>query len=82
MTPAIAAGPVTALALVEPAPGMLVLQFAEGVAVDGRDGRCHIALHAPLDGFTGARCALGLGHAGLAIQRLAHYLNLDAARAG
>jgi hypothetical protein len=82
VTLAIAAGPVTALALVEPAPGTLVLQFAEGVIVDGPDGRCDIAVDAPPGGFTGARCALGRGHAGLAIERLARYLNLDALRAG
>jgi hypothetical protein len=82
VTQALAAGPVTALALVEPAPGMLVLRFAEGMIVDGPDGRCDVALDASPDRFTGARCALGRGHAGLAIERLARYLNLDAQRAG
>lgn len=77
VTRPIAAGPVTALALVEPAPGMLVLRFAEGMAVDGPDDRCDIAFDAPPDGWSGARCALGRGHVGAAVQRLARYLHLQ-----
>jgi hypothetical protein len=76
VTRPIAAGPVTALALVEPAPGMLVLQFAEGIAVDGPDGRCEVDFGVPPDGWAGARGALGLGHVGPAVQRLARYLHL------
>jgi hypothetical protein len=88
-TQTVGTGPVTALALVEPAPGMLMPQFAEGMVVDGpergNDGHCRIVFDDSMDHCigdwrsmgAGGRCAIGAGHVGSALQRLARYLNLN-----